>query len=289
MAGAMNKSPSEIAEILVQERMNAGSFNEYPAQIPASLDVSYQIQDAAIALWNSDIIGWKIGRLAPDLHEVHNSERLAGPIFRNALKHSKSEAVEIPIYENGFAAVEAEFVFEIAYDADINKTDYTDDSAADLISCVYGGVEMAGSPIKDINSYGPCVVASDFGNNFGLILGGKLADINSAADLSPDNCRKYTAATNFGKQTMGVGGLFSMPGGPLKAIAWLAGHLAKRGLPLKKGQLISSGASTGIHDIGINKSAKIIFGVDAKNIVSIDINTRPLLVGDEFLPNEAGK
>ena len=97
----MNKSPSEIAGILVQERMNAGSFNEYPAQIPASLDVSYQIQDAAIALWNSDIIGWKIGRLAPDLHEVHNSERLAGPIFRNALKHSKSEAVEIPIYENG--------------------------------------------------------------------------------------------------------------------------------------------------------------------------------------------
>ncbi len=280
----MNKSPSEIAEILVQERLKAGSFNEYPAQIPASLDVSYQIQDAAIALWNSDVIGWKIGRLAPDLHEVHNSERLTGPIFRNAFKYANGRAVDIPIFENGFAAVEAEFVFEVAYDADINKIDYTDDSAADLISCVYGGVEMAGSPIKDINSYGPCVVASDFGNNFGLILGEKLADINSAEDLSAENCRKYTAATSFGNQTKGVGGLFSMPGGPLKAIAWLAAHLAKRGHPLKKGQFISSGASTGIHDIEVNKSAKVVFGIDSKDLVTININTRPLLVGDEFLP-----
>jgi 2-keto-4-pentenoate hydratase len=284
MVGTMSKTPSEIAEILVRERLGAGSFDEYPAQIPASLDVSYQIQDAAIKLWKSEIIGWKIGRLAPDLHDLHNTERLTGPIFKNAFKYADENIVETPIFENGFAAVEAEFVFEIAYDADINKTDYSDDSAADLICCVYGGIEMAGSPIRDINSYGPCVVASDFGNNFGLILGGKLADINSADDLSPENCRKYTAATSFGNQTKGVGGLFSMPGGPLKAIAWLAGHLAQRGHPLKKGQLISSGASTGIHDVGAGKTAKVVFGKNSKDVIDINIKTRILTTGDEFLP-----
>ena len=33
------------------------------------------------------------------------------------------------------------------------------------------GVEMAGSPLATINELGPTVVAADFGNNNGLILG----------------------------------------------------------------------------------------------------------------------
>lgn len=248
----------ELAKILVEARKTGNAFAKYPTDIPKSLDYSYQVQDEAIKLYGDKIIGWKIGRLAPDLHGVHGTERLAGPIFEcNFQKIAKSN--EVNLFNGGFAAVEAEYVFEIENDADPSKTLYSQEEASQLINAIYAGVEMAGSPIFDINSYGPTVVASDFGNNFGLILGEKLFDIESLNQLSANECQKYNAQSFINGELVGQGGLFSMPNGPLAAIAWLAGHLAERKMPLKKGQLISSGASTGIHEIKSDQSAKVVF------------------------------
>lgn len=263
----------ELAKLLVDARKTGDSFAKYPTDIPKSLDYSYQVQDEAIKLYGDKIIGWKIGRLAPDLHGIHGTERLTGPIFEcNFQKIAKTN--EVNLFNGGFAAVEAEYVFEIAKNADPSKTQYSHEEAAQLINAIYAGIEMAGSPIFDINSYGPTVVASDFGNNFGLILGNKLADIESADQLSTQECNKYNAQAFIDGELVGEGGLFSMPNGPLAAIAWLAGHLAMRNLPLKKGQLISSGASTGIHDINIGQNAQVAFGVLDINVCKFNILTK---------------
>ncbi|MDC7692700.1 2-keto-4-pentenoate hydratase [Asticcacaulis sp. DXS10W] len=244
-------SLKEIAQNLVSARRSARALSDYPGQIPAGLSDSYAIQEEAIRLWDRPVVGWKIGRLAPERQAEHGTERLAGPIFETVFKPSEGE-VEIPVFENGFAAVEAEFVFRIGVDAEPGKTDYTEVEALRLIDALFAGIEMAGSPLPTINKLGPTVVASDFGNNFGLILGAKLAsfdETSSPEDLSEAVVKGYGATTRIDGEIVGEGGLFTMPGGPLKAIGWLAGHLAARGRPLKKGQLISSGATTGIHDI----------------------------------------
>lgn len=244
-------SLKEIAQNLVSARRSARALSDYPGRIPAGLSDSYAIQEEAIRLWDRPVIGWKIGRLAPERQAEHGTERLAGPIFETVFKPSEGE-VEIPVYENGFAAVEAEFVFRIGVDAEPGKSDYTEVEALRLIDALFAGVEMAGSPLPTINKLGPTVVASDFGNNFGLILGPKLAGFDETSlpeDLSEAVVKGYGATTRIDGEIVGEGGLFTMPGGPLKAIGWLAGHLAARGRPLKKGQLISSGATTGIHDI----------------------------------------
>ena len=44
------------------------------------------------------------------------------------------------------------------------------------ISSCWSGIEVASSPIPDINALGPTVIAADFGNNNGLLLGPELAD-----------------------------------------------------------------------------------------------------------------
>jgi hypothetical protein len=46
-----------------------------------------------------------------------------------------------------------------------------DSIAEDLVGPLHIGVEPAGSPLRGINGFGPVVVASDFGNNFGLLIG----------------------------------------------------------------------------------------------------------------------
>jgi len=260
----------------VDARRGARALPDYPGAVPARLSESYAIQDRAIALFGRPIIGWKIGRVAPDKQAEHNTERLCGPIFAPTLKTYAGEALTLPVYEGGFAAVEAEYVFRVDHDADPEKTEYTEEEALRLIDAVFAGVEMAGSPLATINALGPTVVASDFGNNFGLILSTQLGEFDSDTTehaLSPEALKGFTATTEIDGKIVGEGGLFTMPGGPLKAIAWLAGVLAQRGRPLTKGQYISSGATTGIHDIKAGSSSVVRFTGPGSHSAEIRLNT----------------
>jgi 2-keto-4-pentenoate hydratase len=266
----------DIAQRFVTARRQARALDVYPGDIPARLEDSYAIQERAIALWNRPIVGWKIGRVAPDKQAEHNTERLAGPIFAPTFKNYTGP-VTLPVFVGGFAAVEAEFVFRVDHDADPAKTDYSQEEALRLIDAVFAGIEMAGSPLATINKLGPTVVASDFGNNFGLILGERLAEFDSDATVETLNetaLEAFTARTEIDGKAVGEGGLFTMPGGPLNAIAWLAGHLAARGRPLKRGQLISSGATTGIHDIGPGQSSVVTFS-GPRGAPALYLNTVP--------------
>ena len=264
-----------IASHFVTARRNASALADYPGDIPEHLSDSYAIQERAIGLWNQPVIGWKIGRLAPDKQPLHGTERLAGPIFQPTFKIYTGAPLTLPVFAGGFAAVEAEFVFRVDHDADPDKTEYNEEEALRLIDAVFAGVEMAGSPLATINALGPTVVASDFGNNFGLILADKLAEFDSDAtvhSLGEDAVKAFTARTEIDGQLVGDGGLFTMPGGPLKAIAWLAGHLAARGRPLTRGQLVSSGATTGIHDIKPGQVSRVTFSAPSEKTV-IDLKT----------------
>ena len=169
----------DIANRFVTARRSATALEGYPGEIPSKLEDSYAIQERAIKLWDRPVIGWKIGRLAPEKQAEHGTERLAGPIFAPTFKDYDGTAVTLPVFTGGFAAVEAEFVFRIAHDSDPAKTEYSEEEALRLIDGVFAGIEMAGSPLATINKLGPTVVASDFGNNFGLILSERLAEFDS--------------------------------------------------------------------------------------------------------------
>jgi len=251
-----------IANAFVSARRDARALPGYPGEIPQRLEQSYAIQDRAIGLWDQPVAGWKIGRLTSDKQAEHGTERLAGPIFAPAVQHYDGQPVEVPVFTGGFAAVEAEYVFRVGHDADPARTDYSPEEALHLIDVLYCGIEMAGSPLATINALGPTVVASDFGNNHGLIVGPRLMTFGADASpdlLGPDAVAALTAETEIDGATVGTGGLFTMPGGPLNAIAWLAGHLAARGRPLRRGQYVSSGATTGIHDIKSGQTAQVRF------------------------------
>jgi 2-keto-4-pentenoate hydratase len=266
----------EIAQSFVAARKGARALPGFPGDVPVRLADSYAIQDKAIALYDRPIIGWKIGRVAHDKQAEHNTERLCGPIFAPTLKAYAGEALSLPVYEGGFAAVEAEYVFRVDHDADPEKTEYTEEEALRLIDAVFAGIEMAGSPLATINALGPTVVATDFGNNFGLILSAQLGEFDSDTTehaLSAEAVAGFKATTEIDGQVVGEGGLFTMPGGPLKAIAWLAGFLAQRGRPLLKGQYISSGATTGIHDIKAGSTSIVRFTGPGSHSAEIRLNT----------------
>ncbi|MDV6331711.1 2-keto-4-pentenoate hydratase [Asticcacaulis sp. 201] len=252
---------ADIAHRFVTARKTAAALVEYPGDIPEAMADSYRIQDAALDAWHQPLVGWKIARIHPDFQARHG-ERMAGPIFANTLKDYNGEELVYPVFTGGFAAVEAEFVLRIDHDADPEKTEYSEEEALRLCDALFAGVEVAGSPFPKINELGPTVTASDFGNNFGEILGPKLLEIDSDTTLdtvSPDALKNFKSKTEIDGQIVGEGGLFVMPGGPFQALAWLAGHLAQRGRPLKRGQLVSTGQTTGVHSIAAGQTSVITF------------------------------
>ncbi|HTN39582.1 MAG TPA: 2-keto-4-pentenoate hydratase [Asticcacaulis sp.] len=249
------------ADRFVTARRTAAALPDYPGDLPETMADAYAIQDAALRSWHQALAGWKIARLHPDFQAQHGTERLAGPIFRPAFK-DYAGPVNVPVFEDGFGAVEAEYILRIDHDADPEKTEYNEEEALRLCDAMFVGVEMAGSPFPQINTLGPAVTASDFGNNFGLILGPRLLELDSDStphNLSPEVLQTFHSRTEIDGETVGEGGLFVMPGGPLKALAWLAGHLAKRGRPLTRGLLISTGQTTGVHRIFPGQSATVTF------------------------------
>ncbi len=246
--------PDAIAHAFVQARLGGRALTEYPGEVPASLAEAYDIQDIAIAAWPDRIAGWKLGRINAPHDANHGAGRLAGPIFSRNVWAAGTTPTAFGVIAGGFAAVEAEYVLELGETA-ADRDDWTAETVMPLVARVFAGVEIAGSPFAGINDHGPTVTASDFGNNAGLILGEPIADWSS-------RLAGLTCETRIDDVVIGTGGAASIPNGPLDSLAFLLNLLHRRGRRLEAGQLVSTGAATGVHSIAIGQSACADFGED---------------------------
>jgi 2-keto-4-pentenoate hydratase len=250
---ARRRTAAAIARRFVAARRDAKSLAEFPGTIPPDLEAAYLCQDLAIKAWPDRLIGWKVGLIAPPLRALFGTDRLAGAIFEAGLRKAR-DTVEFPVFVGGFAAVEAEFVLRIAHDAPAGKLDWTERESQALIGAMHVGIETAGSPLATINELGPTVVAADFGNNAGLILGPPIRD------WSAQPLKSLAVVTSIDGKIVGRGDAGLLPHGPIGALQFLAGQTAKIGRPLKAGMLVSTGAVTGVHEIKPGQSALADFG-----------------------------
>ena len=252
--GGAAYSPSAVARAFVAARQAGVAMSVFPGPLPPDMAAGYATQAEAIGLWPDEVAGWKVGRIASELADEMGADRVAGPVFsRNVWRAADGEATVLPVIEGGFAAVEAEYVYRIGQDAPLARADWSPESALGLVEDQLVGVEFAGSPLAQINALGPRVVAADFGNNAGLVLGRPVPDWRSRTDDWPP------VEAYVGGKLVGRGAPSSLPGGPPAALAFLANLCAERGMPLKRGQLVSTGAASGIHRIVAGQTARIVF------------------------------
>jgi 2-keto-4-pentenoate hydratase len=244
-----------IARRFVEARRTHTALAGFPGPLPQDMAGAYACQEAAIALWPDDIVGWKVARIAPELRARLGTERLAGPVFRRSVRRAAGHAiVEFPVFENGFAAVEAEFIVSLGADAPAHKLDWTIAEAAGIAAEMHIGVETAGSPLATINELGPTAIAADFGNNSGVILGPAVRGWRERAFAAP------LTVTCIEDRVAGRGQPGAPAGAALESLRFLLEHCARRGRPLRAGHLITTGALTGVHDICAGQSASIDFG-----------------------------
>lgn len=247
-----NSAGSPIALAFVEARRIGHALKAYPGRQPGTLDDAYALQDDAIAAWPDRIAGWKLGRIHAPQDARFGAGRLAGPIFSRNVWTAATTPTRFGVIDGGFAAVEAEYVLELGAAAP-DHDGWTAETVEPLVGRVFTGVEIAGSPFAGINDHGPAVTASDFGNNAGLILGTEIPGWQ-------DNLSGLICTMTIEGILVGRGGATAIPGGPLDSLAFLLNLLHRRGRRLEAGQLISTGAATGVHDILAGQAAAADFG-----------------------------
>jgi 2-keto-4-pentenoate hydratase len=267
----MSTSEAEavIAAELVAARREGRSLTRFPGVVPANMAEAYQIQDLAMSQWQDSLVGWKIGYISADRRTAGDPDRLVGPIWRQQyhLGEEHVSAAGVGIFVSGFAAVEAELVIRLSNDLPSHdEADWTAEEVADLEQHLLVGVEVASSPIPDINSLGPTVIAADFGNNNGLVLGSVLADWPGGAPVQ--------LACYVDGKLMGEGSAENLPGGIHHGLATALNILASRGQPVRAGMVFATGAITGIHPIGPGQHCRVeVRGGPSVELRTVDART----------------
>ena len=237
----MGVEARKIANAFVEARRSGRVITAYPGVRPTDLATAYEIQDCALAIWNREVGGWKVGRINPPDDSRLGSNRLAGPVLADLIHESNSEVPSFRIFQEGFAAAEAEFMLRLAIQD--GPLPHTNADAMNWVDEIRIGIEIASSPYPAINADGPCVTISDHGNNAGLLLGTCVPrELWSVLD-------EIAVSLDVNGQTVGQATTATMLDGPFGAVRFLLNNLVHRGISPRSGWWVSTGAITGVHEI----------------------------------------
>lgn len=250
----LSQQDKALAKHLIEARLDARVLEEYPGQLPTTIKQAYGVQAAATALWPDEVVGWKVARLPVDDRERFTKERLAGPIYRSVVQtvEAQSEAVA-DIFDGGFAAVEAEIVFELGHDVPPGFQGGVKDMAR-LVAKVYCGAEIASSPMPFVIDLGAMSIISDMGINTGQIIGPEITDFLS---LGPDD---LAVGVSVDGDVVGEANPGPITGAPFDAFRFLIDHCNEYGIRLPRGTLISTGMITGVHPVSVGCRSRVDFG-----------------------------
>lgn len=244
-------NPKDVAEQFTAARAAGRALDAYPGTPPANLETAYEVQAAAIARWPDAVGGWKVARVNPAFAAQFPEERLIGPAFaRNVHSVGAGEVAQCPVFDGGFAAVEAEVVIVVAADSPAGKSDWTAESVLPFVKSMHIGVEVASSPLATLNELGPGAVISDFGNNWGVVVGPEIPHWRELDTIAVE--------TFIDGRSVGTGNI-AIQAGPLGALAFTLNKRAQQGATLKAGDVISTGMITGVHDIRIGQQSRHVF------------------------------
>jgi 2-keto-4-pentenoate hydratase len=263
-AAYSSMTPEHIVTTFHHARMAARPLSAYPGeQVPATLPVAYAIQQASIAAWPDRVAGWKVAAIQPQWRDAYPAERLSGPVFARSLIVAGTDAVDVAVIRGGYAAAEAEFALRVGDDFPMHTRFETASELLPYVAAVHAAIELAGSPLPNLGALGPGAVISDFGNNTGLVVGPILPDF-FGRDLAG-----WPVETDVNGKLAGSGSAERIPGGPLAALLFLANSLVSRGGTLRPGDWVSTGASTGIHPLGVGDRVEVRF--DGKPAIALRV------------------
>ena len=193
---------------------------------------AYEVQDRVFAeLWpGARATAWKAGGPSDKV------EPTASPIAPQMVLRSPAHVAAASMNMIG---VEAEVAFRFAVDLPPRTRPYSERSIAAALGEVLVVIELCDTRLTDWQGTPGLWKLADFQNNGGLVVG------SGTKDWQKIDFLKQEVEFRVGARVVKAKGSHSY-GNPARLLPWLAQHCAKRGLGLRAGDLVTTGAWTGL-------------------------------------------
>ena len=193
---------------------------------------AYSVQDAVFAaLWSgARPAAWKAGGPSDKV------EPAAAPIPPEKLLYSPASVAGAKMRMIG---VEAEVAFRLAKDLPPRTRPYSERAVAAAVGEVLVAIELCDTRLANWKKASGLWMLADFQNNSGLVVGSGTKDWQKIDFLQQE------VEFRIGARVAKAKGAHSF-GNPFRLLPWLAQHCAKRGLGLHAGDIVTTGAWTGL-------------------------------------------
>ncbi|MGB3734349.1 MAG: fumarylacetoacetate hydrolase family protein [Ilumatobacter sp.] len=205
---------------------------------PGDVATGYRIQEAGHGMHDAQLIGWKAGCTTAVAQKFLDVD---GPVAgRYRSDHVLAAPAQIAAAE--FATpphLEVEVGLRLLVDIDSAPLDAM--QLADAVEA-FAAIEVVASRLAAFPMVsGPLLVADNVAGARMVV--GPTLDLDAAGVRSLDTTP--VTLTIDGDEVAAGSGADAL-GHPLKVLAWLAGHAAERGTPLRSGELVITGTCTGL-------------------------------------------
>lgn len=193
---------------------------------------AYRIQDEVFAaLWpGARAAAWKAGGPSDKV------EPTAAPIAAESVLRSPASVAGATMQMIG---VEAEVAFRLASDLPPRSRPYSERAIAAAVGEVVVTIELCDSRLANWKETSGLWKLADFQNNSALVVGSGVKDWQKIDFL------KQEVEFRIGARVSKAKGAHAF-GNPFRLLPWLVKHCAKRGLGLRAGDVVTTGAWTGL-------------------------------------------
>ena len=203
--------------------------------LPANdIDAAYAVQEANTAYWEAEgrrVVGRKIGLTSPAVQKQLGVDRPDFGILFADMAVGEGEPIAAGRVLQ--PKIEAEIAFILGRDLNIARPTAADVIAA--IAYVVPALEIVGSRIAGWDIRIVDTIADNASSGL-FVLGGP------ARRLDGLDLRGATMTLRRGAETVSTGNGAACLGHPLNAAVWLTGEVARRGRPLRTGDVVLTGA-----------------------------------------------
>jgi len=231
-------------EWLFEAHRARAPFAPMPAELaPRDADEAYAIQSEFVGMRAAvlgQVTGYKIALTTPAMRAmVGLNDSIAGDMMEKTILRSRPDAIaSVRAADYVRLIVEFEIGVELAEDLPAIGAPYNRESVARSVAALMPALELADDRNADykILPGRALMLVADNAWNEGAVLGEPVREwrgIDLAALQGVASINGKNVGTGHGRDVMGH---------PLDALAWLANHLAARGLGLWRGDIVITGS-----------------------------------------------
>jgi 2-keto-4-pentenoate hydratase len=235
--------------LLEARRAQDGTVDDLPADLSLpDEDAAYAVQDAVVRSLRDSagpVVGWKVGAASPD------ATPFCAPLHRATLFYGDTQ---LPPGLCRFFGAEAEIAYRIGGDLPFRNGGWDEAAVRDAIASAHPAIEIFDTRFPQPFQHSRLIHLADQGNHGALVIGEGITDWTSL-----DPVTEPVRLIVDGEVRMAHRGGNSA-GDPIRLLVWLANHAAARGMPLKAGDVVTTGSMTGTEFVPAGTVVRAEFG-----------------------------